>query len=170
MPELIMIADLQGRQELKLRIKQNDALPGAKVSNSLFLLKSHSWWFTERCNFHVWVKCFLGRFKISCWLVNPSQLLRTDILLFKMIHMFPLIKLADFSCRSLYRLKTETILNYWKVVLFVSWNWIARLVASMYISRLNRCTSFWILSTACRHQVSFYGLVKTNAAWTQIIS
>jgi len=40
--ELISIAELQGRQELRLRIKQNDALPGAKVS--CFLQDTTSIW------------------------------------------------------------------------------------------------------------------------------
>jgi len=30
-PELVLIAELTSRQEIKLRIKQNDDIPGAKV-------------------------------------------------------------------------------------------------------------------------------------------
>jgi len=30
-PELVVIAELTSRQEIKLRIKQNDDIPGAKV-------------------------------------------------------------------------------------------------------------------------------------------
>ena len=31
-PELVLIAELTSRQEIKLRIKQNDDIPGAKVN------------------------------------------------------------------------------------------------------------------------------------------
>ena len=38
-PELVLIAELTSRQEIKLRIKQNDDIPGAKVSHFIIYFK-----------------------------------------------------------------------------------------------------------------------------------
>jgi len=42
-PELVLIAELTSRQEIKLRIKQNDDIPGAKVGGQQTYMQLLAW-------------------------------------------------------------------------------------------------------------------------------
>jgi len=60
-PELVLIAELTSRQEIKLRIKQNDDIPGAKVClHAVCFLHIHS--------------CQFGHYLVSCKLFKCTAM------------------------------------------------------------------------------------------------